>query len=93
MAPGQYVVVDMQAAKTFRRIVMDSTGSNNDYARGYEVYVSNDGVNWGSAIASGTGTGPVLTIDFAAQTARYIKIVQTGSASYWWSAYELNVYN
>ena len=93
MAPGQYVVVDMQAAKTFRRIVMDSTGSNNDYARGYEVYVSNDGVNWGSAIASGTGTGPVITVDFAVQTARYIKIVQTGSASYWWSIHELNVYN
>lgn len=93
MVPGQYVIVDMKAAKTFNKIVMDSTGSNNDYARGYEVYVSNDGANWGSPVASGAGTGPVVTVNFAAQNARYIKVVQTGSASYWWSIREFNVYN
>ncbi|TJY38259.1 fibronectin type III domain-containing protein [Cohnella pontilimi] len=92
MVSGQYVVVDMKASKTFNKIVMDSTGSNNDYARGYEVYVSGDGTNWGSAVASGTGSGPVITVNFAAKTARYIKVVQTGSASNWWSIHEFNVY-
>jgi hypothetical protein len=93
MAPGQYFITDMKAAKTFKRLVMDSTGNNNDYARSYEVYVSNDGTNWGSAIASGTGSGPVITADFAAKNAHYVKVVQTGTASNWWSIKEFNVYN
>ncbi|GAB6931033.1 hypothetical protein JCM10914A_50160 [Paenibacillus sp. JCM 10914] len=92
MVPGQYVIIDMNAAKSFNRIVMDSTGSNNDYARGYEVYVSQDGANWGNAITSGNGSGPVVTANVGNQHARYIKIVQTGTASSWWSISELNVY-
>jgi hypothetical protein len=82
----------MKAAQNFNKIVMDSTGSNSDYAQGYEVYVSNDGSSWGSAIATGAGTGPVMTVTFSARSARYIKVVQTGSSSSWWSAREFNVY-
>ncbi|REK75027.1 discoidin domain-containing protein [Paenibacillus paeoniae] len=92
MAPGQSLIIDMKAAKSFNKIVMDSTGSNDDYARSYEVYVSNDGVNYGSAVVSGTGSGPVVAAVFPVQSARYIKIVQTGTASNWWSIRELNVY-
>ncbi|RJX40403.1 fibronectin type III domain-containing protein [Paenibacillus pinisoli] len=92
MAPGQSLTIDMKAAKSFNKIVMDSTGSNDDYARGFEVYVSSDGINYGSAVASGTGSGPVVEAVFPAQSARYIKIVQTGTASNWWSIRELNVY-
>ncbi|WP_373691671.1 discoidin domain-containing protein [Hyalangium versicolor] len=92
MVPGQYLVVDMQATKTFNKIVLDSTGSDADYARGYEVYISNDGANWGSVVASGTGSGPVQTITFSAKSGRYIKVVQTGTASSWWSAREFNAY-
>jgi len=92
MAPGQSLTIDMKAAKSFNKIVMDSTGSNDDYARGFEVYVSSDGVNYGSAVASGTGSGLVVEAVFPAQSARYIKIVQTGTASNWWSIRELNVY-
>ncbi|MEK8128261.1 discoidin domain-containing protein [Paenibacillus filicis] len=93
MVPGQFFTVDMKASRTFNNLVMDSTGSNSDYARGYEVYVSNDGTEWGTAVASGAGTGPVVTASFAPQNARYIKVVQTGSASSWWSIHEFYVYN
>ncbi|WHY17218.1 discoidin domain-containing protein [Paenibacillus sp. G2S3] len=93
MVPGQSFTVDMQAVKSISQIVMDSTGSDLDYARGYEVYVSNDGTNWGNAVASGNGTGPVVTATFAPQNARYIKVVQTGTASSWWSVREVNFYN
>lgn len=92
MVPGQSIIVDMKAVKSIQKIVMDSTGSDMDYARGYEVYVSNDGTNWGNAVASGNGNGPVITVNFTAQNARYIKIVQTGTASSWWSVRELNVF-
>ncbi|WP_059045759.1 discoidin domain-containing protein [Paenibacillus rubinfantis] len=92
MAPGQSLVIDMKTANEFTKIVMDSTGSNDDYARGYEIYVSNDGLNWGSAIAAGSGSGPAVSVTFAPQHARYIQVVQTGTASNWWSIREVNVF-
>src|SRR5579859_1849146 len=92
MANGMWFQVDMQAARTFDQITMDSGGSANDYARGYAVYASSDGVNFGNPIATGTGTAPRISVSFATQTARYLKIVQTGAASFWWSLAELNVY-
>jgi beta-galactosidase len=91
---GQYFQVDMQSAKTFNQIRLDTTGSANDYPRSYQVYVSSDGSNWGSAIASGSGTSAITDITFSSQTKRYLKIVQTGSASgNYWSIHEFNLYN
>lgn len=81
----------MGAAKTFNKITLDSTGGS-DYPRAYEVYVSSDGTTWGTAVASGTGSGSVQTVTFPVQTARYIKVVLTAAASPWWSIYEFNVY-
>ncbi len=89
---GQSFQVDMQTQQTFSKIVLDATNSPNDYPRGYAVYVSNDGSNWGSAVATGAGSGAVTTITFSSQTARYIKVVQTASTGWWWSIDEFNVY-
>ncbi|WP_313637345.1 hypothetical protein [Paenibacillus sp.] len=44
-------------------------------------------------MANGIGSGPVITATFAAQNARYIKVVQTGTATSWWSVREVNLYN
>jgi len=90
---GQWFQVDMTSAKTFNQIILDSGASSGDYPRGYQVFVSNDGATWGSAIATGSGTGQIVTITFATQSARYIKVVQTGSSGSWWSMHEFNVYN
>jgi len=92
MVDGMWFEVDMTATQTFSEIVMDSASSTDDYARGYQVFVSSDGVNFGSAIATGTGASALITVQFPPQSARYLKIVQTGSASNWWSLAELNVY-
>ncbi|NOU69400.1 hypothetical protein GC096_35875 [Paenibacillus sp. LMG 31461] len=89
---GQYIQVDMKAAYTFSRIVLDASGSAGDYPRGYQVYVSADGSNWGTPIATGTGSTALTTITHSGITARYIRIVQTGSAGVYWSIHELNVY-
>lgn len=92
MAPGDDFVVDMKAPKKISRIVLNSGG---DYARGYEVYLSNDGTDWGAApAASGVGANPLTIVDFDAPvTAQYIKVVQTGTgAASWWSVYELSVF-
>jgi hypothetical protein len=73
---------------------MNSAGSTNDYARGYQVLVSNTATDWATAtpVASGTGAGASITVTFSTQTARYLRIVQTGAATSWWSIAELNVY-
>jgi hypothetical protein len=92
MVNGDYYQVDMGAAKPFNKIVLDGQGSSGDYPRGYQVFVSNDGSSWGSAIASGVGNN-LTTITFASQNARYIKVVQTGSAGVNWSVNEFRVYN
>ena len=80
--------------KTFSKLTLDAAGSAADYPRGYQVFVSQDGVNWGTAIATGAPTTALVTITFTAQTARYIKVVQTATfATSWWSLCEFNVYN
>ena len=82
----------MGAAGTFNEVILNCINSSNDYPRGYQVYVSDDGVNWGSSIATGTGTPSITTITFAPQAARYIRIIQTGSApGNFWSIDEFNV--
>jgi beta-glucosidase-like glycosyl hydrolase len=93
MAPGQWVTVDMSAVQSIDQITMDAGPSTGDYARGYEVYLSTDGSTWGSPVATGTGTGPLITASFSTQSARYIKVMQTGSAPNWWSIAEFNVYS
>lgn len=92
MIPGQSIIIDMKNEQMFNSILMDSTGSNNDYSRSYEIYVSDDGIDWGAPIISREATGAVIFSEFADQTARYIKIVQNGSNSGWWSIHEINVY-
>jgi F5/8 type C domain len=91
-SPGQFFQIDMQKMQRFNRIVLASEGNPFDYPRGYKVLVSNDGVQWGSAVASGAGDSATTTISFPARTARYIRIEQTGShSSHWWSIHELSV--
>jgi RHS repeat-associated protein len=91
--PGQWFTVDFGSQKTFTQVTLDVASNTNDFARSYELYVSNDGQTWGSPVATGTGATGVITIVFPAQTARFIGIVQTGSSSSnWWSIAELNVY-
>jgi len=90
MTSGMSFLVDMKAAKTFDEVKLDAGGAN-DYPRGYQVFVSNDGASFGTAVASGTGAGVTVTSKFPAQTARYIKIVLTGGATGWWSISEFNV--
>lgn len=90
--PGQWFQVNMASTNSFHKLVLDATASPNDYPRSYQVNVSNDAVNWGSPVATGAGSSAITTITFASQTARYIRITQTGSAGNYWSIHEFNVY-
>jgi O-glycosyl hydrolase len=85
---GDWFQIDMGSVKSFSKIVMDSGSSSGDYARGYQVVVSNDGSTWSSPVASGTGSGPLVVASFPTQSARYVRVIQTGSSGSWWSIAE-----
>lgn len=90
---GDWIQIDLGAKTSFNQIVLDTGASSaGDYIRQYQVYASNDGVNWGSAIADGTGSGQKVAITLPTQTAQYIRIVNIGSSGNWWSIGEINVY-
>lgn len=89
--PSLWFSINMGSKFDFNKIEMNS--GNNDYPRGYEVLVSDDGINWSNPVASGEGNPGTTTIALPRQTAQYIKIHQTGSSSSWWSIYELTVSN
>jgi F5/8 type C domain-containing protein/putative pyrroloquinoline-quinone binding quinoprotein len=91
-ASGQWFEVDMLTPQAFSEVTLDAAGSTNDYPRGYQVYVSNDGSTWGTPVATGAATSALVPISFGPQIGRYVKIIQTGAASNWWSIAELNVY-
>lgn len=91
--PGQWFEVDMKALRTFHKIVLDNTWALWDSPTRYQVQVSDDGEAWSSVIAEGAGALGMTTITFPPQTARFIRITQTGtSQTYHWSIYELDVY-
>lgn len=92
---GQYFVIDFNKTETFDRIVLDSARSNNDQPRAYEVYISNNGNDWGSAITSGNGDANGITvINFEQQNARFVRIEQNGSDNkHWWSIHEIEIYS
>jgi F5/8 type C domain len=67
---GQWFSIDMISPQTFSQITIDPAGSTGDWTRGYQVFVSNDAVNWGTPVASGTGAAGVLTVAFPTSATR-----------------------
>lgn len=90
--PGQFYQVDMGETRRFHKIVMNVGRYADHYPRGYEVYVSENGTDWGKPIASGRGA-PITTVTFPTQTARYIRVIET-RYSRWtpWSMAEFRLY-
>jgi hypothetical protein len=90
MANGQSLTIDMKASHPISEVSLLATGA--DWARGYTVYLSNDGQSW-TAVTSNQGVMDLIVAPFATQNARYIKVVQTGTASNWWSVAEFTAYS
>jgi hypothetical protein len=90
---GQWFQVDLGSTNTIYRLVLDAGSSSSDYPRGYQVNLSNDGITWGGPVATGSGSSAVTTITFPTNTARYVRITQTGSVGgLWWSIHEFNIF-
>ena len=89
---GQFYEINFNSTKSFDRILLDTTGSNSDYPRGFEVQVSTDGNDY-TTVASGTpSNSPQTLITFDQQSAQYLRIEQTGSHNrFWWSIHEMTI--
>jgi hypothetical protein len=89
MQKGDSFSVDVGAPRTFFKITMTATASD-DFARSYEVFASEDGQNWGQPLTQGSGERGRTRIALQKPvTTRFVKIVQTGSAGNYWSIDEL----
>lgn len=93
MRPGMWFMLDLKGERLVRSITLDTTGSANDFPRGYEVYVSSTADGQGVKVASGKGENAVVKITLPQPTrGRFVKIVQTGSHDQWyWSIHELSI--
>jgi glucosylceramidase len=97
-ADGMYWEANMGSRQTFDELRMQVPNSSGDYARSFDLEVSDNGSSW-TTVASCTGTGDPETVSFPAQTAQYIRVVNTmladgltTSTGSWWSIDELNLY-
>lgn len=90
-AAGQWYRVDFGNSQSFSQITLDAGTSYGDYPRNFQVQVSNDGNSW-ATIATASGTTQAVTVNFAAQNSRYLRVwlTSTGGGS-WWSIHELTV--
>ncbi len=92
--PGQWFQFDMGEPYELTSLVLDTTGSANDYPRGYEVRLSIDGETWDEPSASGQGAGVVTSIGLGhSATGRFARIIQTGAKKgNFWSIHELSIF-
>jgi len=96
--PPHEIQLDLGAAYAltgFSYLPRQDGGTNGTIGK-YEFYVSADGVNWNSAVASGTfnGTATAQQVNFAATTGRYIKLraLSELNGNPWTCVAELNVF-
>ena len=89
---GQFFQLDLGRASSFDNIELNAASDDRDYPRGYRVLVSDDGRAWRGPVASGQGNRALTTIGFSRQTARFVRIEQTGADGfYWWSIADLKL--
>ena len=90
--PGQWFQVDMKRRENFNEIILENSWALWDSPHSYTVTVSDDGNHWSAPIANGSSALGITKIEFPRQTARFVRITQTGSdPTYHWSIYEIDI--
>ena len=88
-APGQWFAVDTRQPVTFNTIILDTSMSPNDWPLAYAVYISDNGTSWGNPVVTGAQPTSVVIINLPDTTARYVRIMQTGTGkTQYWSIHE-----
>ena len=91
---GQWFQIDMGKPYALHRLTLDAEPATDDYPRGWEVRLSDDGTTWSEPVASGNGKGALTEIPLPSKPTRYLRIIQTasGKTGMFWSIYELKAY-
>jgi F5/8 type C domain/Pectate lyase superfamily protein len=91
---GQWFQVDLGETRSVSDVTMDTTASNNDYPRQYELSTSTDGKEW-TVVAKGVGATLTDIIFDTPSVCRYIRITIPKNADLsggFWSIHELRAY-
>jgi type 1 glutamine amidotransferase/HEAT repeat protein len=92
MRGGEWFMVDLGYEGEIRTILLDAGPTGSDSPRGYEVYVSLDGEQWGEPVTKGGDPkAREFTITVPPTAGRFVKIVQTGKDGSFWSINEIRV--
>ncbi|MBF8184168.1 discoidin domain-containing protein [Nonomuraea sp. K274] len=91
--PGQWYQIDLGTPRTIAQVTVQTPATaDQDYPRGFRLELSTDGGTWTTA-ATGIGFGWKRPIAVTPQTARFVRITQTGTAVQWWSIDEVTMYS
>ena len=88
--PIVWLRVDLGGALMVAQVVIN--WRQDYYAKTYEVQVSSDDVNW-TMVASGSGAIGIQTLNFAATSARYVRLYMTLNNRSSYRVAELEVYS
>jgi hypothetical protein len=89
---GEWLQIDLGASGTVDQVTISV--SNGDYGRHLQIRMSNSANDTAAAVlAEQDGVTGLLTFEFAAKTARYVLITQTGmdmgTDTAWWSVQDV----
>lgn len=91
----QSITINLAGSYTINKLryMPRQDSSSNGRITGYKVYVSMDGVNFGSPVATGTWAADTTqkNATFTAVTGRYIRLEATAGSGGWASAAEINI--
>lgn len=85
-APPHWIDINLGSSQTIGGLLIYARGDGNSsgFLKDYEIYVSSDGVNWGSAVASGTAPytppGSTWMVAWTPVTGQYLRIKATSAA-------------
>ncbi len=83
-ASGYYFQVNLGSPQTFTQLTLNA-GNAGDFPGAYQVFASNDPNAFGSAIATGAGSGQLTIVSVPQITAQYVRVTLTAAKGNWWS--------
>jgi uncharacterized protein YjdB len=89
---GMYLQIDLGSLFSLSSVEVNAADVGNDLAQGYELYLSTDGQNYGAVVGVNYAPSPITAFSFPAQSARYIRLVQTGDFWADWRIREVSAY-
>lgn len=95
-APGQWIQVELPESSMVGGVWFDNGRLYKQFARGYEVQLSDDGQAWGKPVTKGVGSIGATEVTFPPTKAKFVRITQTGKlkgneTNIPWTIFELRV--